>query len=70
MNASVLRTKHIYRNALEESKTLSCYCGVGDAWCRYTIGKTRNDTDVPCNSVLIRCDKYYMLIKDRAKAIK
>ena len=63
MNASVLGTKHIYRIVLEESKTLTCNCGVGDAWCRYSIGKTRNGTDVPCNSVTIRCDKYYMLTK-------
>ena len=63
MNASVLRTKHIYRNALEESKTLFCSCGVGAAWCRYSNGTTRNGTDVPCNSVLIRCDKYYIPTK-------
>ena len=70
MNASVLRTKQFYRHALEVCKTLSCSCNIGDAWCRYSNGTTRNGTGVPWNSVLIRCDKYYMLIKDRAKAIK
>ena len=64
MNASVLRTKHIYRNALEESSPMTCKYDVGRAWGSYCIGKTRNGTEVPCNSVTIRCDEHYTLIKE------
>jgi len=30
----------------------------------YSNGTTRSGTDVPCNSVIIRCDKHYTLIKE------
>ena len=64
MNASVLRTKQFYRYALEECSPMTCRYDVGSAWGSYSIGKTRNGTDVPCNSVIIRCDEHYTLIKE------